>query len=198
MSYEFVNFRVPIGTKSRLQSLASPHESMTSVLLRAIDLLESAHVNMYVENSVQDTSTLVNRIEFEQVTAQINDLADQITVLLGATRIVDSIDIDLDAVKTELTAQITALNERVSAIEAGCATQLPTFDDTPADNRALYDWATRKKSDGYSWRAIHAAILAAGHKIGNKVDSSRFLPVLQRWAGINESDGVISSDLSNQ
>ena len=66
---EQVAFRVPDGTKDRLRALTRPGESMTSVLLRALDVVEQSSVPADsargggVERQISELTARIARIE---------------------------------------------------------------------------------------------------------------------------------------
>lgn len=133
--YDSVMFNLPLGTKQRIKSLAMPHESMTSVILRAIDLLEqqpnsdaqSIPVNYDIDNAI---ATM--RCELE---SQINSLNERLTVIEQSG------------------------NSRVTAIKTRPQGNLPPLVAPPFDSDAdCWRWAYDRHCDGYPLSVINAAL----------------------------------------
>lgn len=82
--YDQVMFNLPLGTKARIRNLAAPYETMTSVILRAIALLEQSKDTLSIEH--QDISRSILRDELDEIKARLTALENAAKASLRTTR----------------------------------------------------------------------------------------------------------------
>jgi Arc/MetJ-type ribon-helix-helix transcriptional regulator len=91
---------------------------------------------------------------------------------------------------SDVLTRLDAIESRLAAIEMGSdsdvLTRLAAIEGQhpPTDKSLLHEWALQLKNHGVSDNVIHAALLTAGFiEVGKNAASSRFMPMLEKWAG---------------
>ncbi|WP_146108885.1 hypothetical protein [Chromatium okenii] len=117
-------FKFPDGTKQRIQSLSQPHESMTNVMLRAINLLErSIDQSIPINTELESTESISVNTRIDSIEAsmtQIDKMFEDVLNQLAAMQ-----------------ASFAAFEVRLSAIEAGAVSELTSVKEVSLDVRLV-------------------------------------------------------------
>lgn len=134
----------------------------------------------------------VDRVKRLMATHNLSSQSDVILLALDTLGQVEPKQ-PLQAQVDELTAQMAALNERMSALENVGATHTATraknvthgeivpLDDVPSDKRLLHEWAM-KKTETHKPCLVYALITASGYDIGANAAETIWMPKLLKWS----------------